>query len=147
MASTSYTLLFICIFSFVINVFGQVCSPIGQICTHTTDCCKGCCEAHSCVDRAFSCSGDMIAQPGYETCARFYCPREHICYLREVCPPENACPRAPACRRVDFSNNRTDYRYYRNSSSPSTPRLVLMDSSSSLALIFSILLSSLANLR
>ncbi|ODM99371.1 hypothetical protein Ocin01_07299, partial [Orchesella cincta] len=93
---------------------GQVCSPPGQLCTRTTDCCKGCCEAHTCVERNFACSTDMIQQSGYNTCYNFFCPAGQICYLRDVCPPENPCPPQPNCRRVDMTNNYSNWQY-RNS--------------------------------
>ncbi|CAG7724847.1 unnamed protein product [Allacma fusca] len=30
---------------------GQVCSPPGQLCARSTDCCRGCCEQYTCVER------------------------------------------------------------------------------------------------
>ncbi|CAL8097002.1 unnamed protein product [Orchesella dallaii] len=93
---------------------GQVCSPPGQLCTRTTDCCKGCCEAHTCVERTFACSTDLVQQPGFNSCYNYFCPNGQICFLRDVCPPENPCPQQPSCRRIDMINNYSNFQY-RNS--------------------------------
>ncbi|CAG7724846.1 unnamed protein product [Allacma fusca] len=102
---------------------GQVCSPPGQLCARSTDCCRGCCEQYTCVERSFLCSPDQISQPGSANCHNHQCPQNHICYLREVCPPENPCPRLPYCRRISFTRNNT---YYYGNGSPSASSVILI---------------------